>query len=100
MTLYELATLHHPAGDATDVQLLIDRRRYASKPLRHWNRHIPVDFQTIVLKAIAEFPARTLCDGAEIRRRPQSLSRGSADPGQPAERCLAGRQVGRGGIAA
>ena len=56
VTLYELATLHHPAGDATDAQLLFDRRRFASKPLRHWNRHIPVDFQTIVLKAIAEFP--------------------------------------------
>ncbi len=56
VTLYELATLHHPAGDASDAQLLLDRRRYTSKPLRHWNRHIPVDFQTIVLKAIAEFP--------------------------------------------
>jgi serine/threonine protein kinase len=56
VTLYELATLHHPAGDATDVQLLMDRRRYASKPLRHWNPHIPVDFQTIILKSIAEFP--------------------------------------------
>jgi hypothetical protein len=56
VTLYELATLHHPAGDATDAQLLVDRRRYAQKPLRHWNRHIPVDFQTILMKAIAEFP--------------------------------------------
>jgi eukaryotic-like serine/threonine-protein kinase len=56
VTLYELATLHHPAGDATDAQLLVDRRRYASKPMRHWNRHIPIDFQTIIMKAIAEFP--------------------------------------------
>ena len=56
VTLYELATLHHPAGDATDVQLFLDRTRFSCKPLRHWNRHIPVDFQTIVLKAIAEFP--------------------------------------------
>ncbi len=56
VTLYELATLHHPAGDATDAQLLLDRRRFASRPLRHWNRHIPVDFQTIILKSIAEFP--------------------------------------------
>jgi serine/threonine protein kinase/tetratricopeptide (TPR) repeat protein len=56
VTLYELATLHHPAGDATDVQLLMDRGRFTPKPLRHWNRHIPVDFQTIILKAIAEFP--------------------------------------------
>ena len=56
VSLYELATLHHPAGDATDAQLLVDRRRFVSKPLRHWNRHIPIDFQTIILKAIAEFP--------------------------------------------
>ncbi len=55
VTLYELATLHHPAGDATDAQLLVDRRRFVSKPLRHWNRHIPMDFQTIIMKAIAEF---------------------------------------------
>lgn len=56
VTLYELATLHHPAGNATDVQLLLDRARFTLKPLRHWNRQIPVDFETIVLKAIAEFP--------------------------------------------
>jgi tetratricopeptide (TPR) repeat protein len=56
VTLYELATLHHPAGDVTDAQLLFDRRRFTSRPLRDWNPHIPVDFQTIVLKAIAEFP--------------------------------------------
>ncbi len=56
VTLYELATLHHPAGNATDVQLFFDRTRFSCKPLRHWNREIPVDFQTIVLKSIAEFP--------------------------------------------
>jgi serine/threonine protein kinase len=53
VTLYELATHRHPAGDATDAQLLVDRTRFSCKPLRHWNRHIPVDFQTVVLKAIA-----------------------------------------------
>ncbi|MGD9631874.1 MAG: tetratricopeptide repeat protein, partial [Pirellulales bacterium] len=56
VTLYELSTHHHPAGDLTDAQLLLDRRRFSAKPLTHWNRHIPVDFQTIVLKSIAEFP--------------------------------------------
>ncbi|MEX2091300.1 MAG: serine/threonine-protein kinase [Pirellulales bacterium] len=66
VTLYELATLHHPAGDATDAQLLWDRRRFASKPLRHWNRHIPVDFQTIILKAIAEFPHERFATAQEF----------------------------------
>lgn len=87
VTLYELSTLHHPAGDVTDAQLLVDRRRFTSKPLQHWNRHIPVDFQTIVLKAIAEFPgerygtARELADdlnrfleGKPILASPPSLA--------------------------
>ena len=56
VTLYELATLHHPADELSDAQLLFDRNRPGAKPLRHWNRHIPRDFQTIVLKCIAEFP--------------------------------------------
>jgi serine/threonine protein kinase/tetratricopeptide (TPR) repeat protein len=56
VTLYELATLHHPAGNATDVQLMLDRTRFTCKSLRHWNPQIPVDFETVVLKSIAEFP--------------------------------------------
>jgi len=87
VTLYELATQHHPAGDVTDAQLLVDRRRFTSKPLQHWNRHIPFDFQTIVLKSIAEFPgerygsARELADdlnrfleGKPILASPPSLA--------------------------
>lgn len=87
VTLYELATHHHPAGDVTDAQLMLDRRRFSSKPLRHWNRHIPIDFQTIVLKSIAEFPserygsARELADdlnrfldGKPIHASPPSLA--------------------------
>ncbi len=56
ITMYELATLHHPADEVSDIQGYFDRNRQAPKPLRHWNRHIPRDFQTIVLKCIAEFP--------------------------------------------
>src|SRR3954467_8095107 len=56
LTMYELATLNHPADEFGEVQQLFDRNRPAIKPLRHWNRHIPHDFQTIVLKCIAEFP--------------------------------------------
>jgi serine/threonine protein kinase/tetratricopeptide (TPR) repeat protein len=56
VTLYELATLVHPAEGASDLQLYFDRGRPNFKPLRHWNRQIPVDFQTIVMKAISEFP--------------------------------------------
>lgn len=56
ITMYELATLHHPADDLSDIQLYFDRDRQVPKPLRHWNRNIPRDFQTIVLKCVAEFP--------------------------------------------
>jgi serine/threonine protein kinase/Tfp pilus assembly protein PilF len=56
LTMYELATLNHPADEFGEIQQLFDRNRPAIKPLRHWNRHIPHDFQTIVLKCIAEYP--------------------------------------------
>lgn len=68
LTLYELATLNHPADEISDVQLLFDRNRPPVKPLRHWNRNIPRDFETIVLKCMSEFPheryntARDLAD--------------------------------------
>ena len=56
LTLYELATLNHPADEISDVQLLFDRNRPPAKALRHWNRNIPRDFETIVLKCMSEFP--------------------------------------------
>ncbi len=71
LTMYELATLNHPADEIGDAQLYFDRNRPVPKPLRHWNRHIPADFQTIVLKSMAEFPheryssARELADDLE-----------------------------------
>jgi tetratricopeptide (TPR) repeat protein len=57
VTLYEFATLVHPADGVSDLQLYFDRSRPSIKPLRHWNPHIPVDVQTIVMKSIAEFPS-------------------------------------------
>jgi serine/threonine protein kinase/Tfp pilus assembly protein PilF len=66
LTMYELATLHHPADEVSDVQLLFDRYRPVAKPLRHWNRHIPADFQTIVLKCMAEFPHERYASAREL----------------------------------
>jgi serine/threonine protein kinase/Flp pilus assembly protein TadD len=66
VTLYELASQHHPAGDASDLQLILDRSRYQAKPLRQWNKHIPVDFQTIVLKAIAEVPQERYANAQKL----------------------------------
>jgi serine/threonine protein kinase/Tfp pilus assembly protein PilF len=56
VTLYELATGHHPAGELTDAQLVLNRGEFHHKSLRHWNGEIPRDFETIVMKAISEFP--------------------------------------------
>jgi eukaryotic-like serine/threonine-protein kinase len=71
VTMYELATLNHPADQLSNAQLYFDRNRSSTKPLQHWNRHIPHDFQTIVLKCMAEMPherygsAKELADDLE-----------------------------------
>ncbi len=54
VTLYELATGRHPADEIGDVRRYFDRGASACKPLRHWNRCVPVDLDTIVMKAMAE----------------------------------------------
>lgn len=66
VTLYELATFVHPAEGAGDVQLFFERRRQSYRPLRHWNRHVPTDFETIVLKAMGEFPQDRYASAAEM----------------------------------
>jgi serine/threonine protein kinase/tetratricopeptide (TPR) repeat protein len=66
ITMYELATLHHPADGVSDLQLYFDREREAPKPLRQWNRHIPADFQTIVLKCLSEFPHERYSTAKEL----------------------------------
>jgi tetratricopeptide (TPR) repeat protein/tRNA A-37 threonylcarbamoyl transferase component Bud32 len=54
VTLYELATLRHPFEGIPDVALSLESVRSGLRPPRHWNRAIPPDFETIVLKAMAE----------------------------------------------
>lgn len=66
ITMYELATLHHPAEDVGDLQLYVYRERHTTKPLRQWNRHIPADFQTIVLKSLAELPHERYSTAQEL----------------------------------
>ena len=54
LTLYEAATLQHPFGD--DELASFRRDRLHIKPLRSWDRRIPADFETIVMKAIGTLP--------------------------------------------
>ncbi|QDU56113.1 tetratricopeptide repeat-containing serine/threonine-protein kinase [Aeoliella mucimassa] len=72
VTLYELATLNHPCPEVANPQWIIDGRRPVAKPLRSWNKHIPRDFETIVMKAISDEPGdryRTALEFAEDLRR-------------------------------
>jgi serine/threonine protein kinase/Tfp pilus assembly protein PilF len=66
ITMYELATLHHPADGVSDLQLYLDRESHAPKALRQWNRHIPADFQTVVLKCLSEFPHERYSTAQEL----------------------------------
>jgi eukaryotic-like serine/threonine-protein kinase len=56
VTLYELAAGRHPFDETGDVRRLLERRDAPAKPLRHVQPRVPVDFDTIVMKAMAEFP--------------------------------------------
>jgi serine/threonine protein kinase len=65
-TLYELLTLA-PAFDAPERHALL--RQIAEEdpiPPRHWNRAIPVDLETIVLKAMAKEPASRYSNAKEL----------------------------------
>lgn len=57
LTLYELCALR-PAFDETDrVKLLKSVAEDPPPRPRHWNRHLPRDLETIILKAIDKHPA-------------------------------------------
>jgi eukaryotic-like serine/threonine-protein kinase len=56
VTLYELLTLE-PAFDGSDRQELLRQIAFEEpKPPRRWNRAVPVDLETILLKAMAKEP--------------------------------------------
>lgn len=54
LTLYELAALRHPSEANADPATVFDFGHGAWRRPRHWNRYIPVDFENILLKALAE----------------------------------------------
>jgi len=54
VTLYELATLRHPAEAAPDAATAFQLDRSHWRRPRLWNPAIPADFEIIVQKAIAE----------------------------------------------
>jgi serine/threonine protein kinase/Flp pilus assembly protein TadD len=66
VTLYELAALHHPAGQKSDLEIMTNRLRAQACKLRVWNRHIPKDFETIIMKAIADSPNERFATAQEL----------------------------------
>jgi eukaryotic-like serine/threonine-protein kinase len=89
VTLYELATLHHPGEGTPDAATAFHFGRSNWRPPRAWNNSIPVDFENIVMKALAEgreeryATARELADDLQrfvegrpiLARRPSLSSR-------------------------
>ncbi len=87
VTLYELATLRHPCEGVPNAVTADEYGRAQWRRPRCWNSAIPIDFENIVLKAMAEgrddryATARELAedlgrflDGKPIMARPPSLA--------------------------
>ncbi|QDU27094.1 Serine/threonine-protein kinase PrkC [Anatilimnocola aggregata] len=54
VTLYELATLRHPCEGSAQAETAVEYSRSQWRRPRCWNGSIPIDFENIVLKAMAE----------------------------------------------
>jgi serine/threonine protein kinase len=66
VTMYELATGRHPAGDGGDMRQWLDRSGTSIRPLRACDARIPADFDTIVMKAIAHVPGDRYATAREL----------------------------------
>jgi serine/threonine protein kinase/Tfp pilus assembly protein PilF len=66
VTLYELATGHHPAGEGGDLRQWLDRSGTSIRPLRVCDTRIPADFDTIVMKAISHMPGDRYATANEL----------------------------------
>src|SRR5262249_31523933 len=65
-TLYELLTLRPPFLGASRDQVLANILHQEPRPPRHVNRHVPVDLETICLKALEKDPARRYQTAGEM----------------------------------
>jgi serine/threonine protein kinase/Tfp pilus assembly protein PilF len=87
VTLYELATLRHPGEGSAHAETAIEYHRSQWRRPRCWNSAIPVDFENIILKAMAEAredryntaqeladDLRRFLEGKPILARPPTLS--------------------------
>jgi eukaryotic-like serine/threonine-protein kinase len=85
-TLYELLVLRPPFEESDQIRLMEQVRNDAPVPPRQFDRHIPRDLETIVLKTLAKDPKdrfgsageladelRRFVEGRTIRSRPVSV---------------------------
>lgn len=78
VTLYELAALEHPHGEVSAAQMLLDGQPAPPRSLRSCNRKIPVDLETIVMKAMAQEPADRYQQAGELADDLARFLRGEA----------------------
>lgn len=63
VTLYELASLKHLAPENGQS---INQENLSLKPLKQWDNRLPRDFETIIMKSLAEMPADRYATAAEL----------------------------------
>jgi hypothetical protein len=66
VTLYELLTLHPIFSGADRVALLHQVLNEEPRPLRQWDRAIPIELETIVLKSLAKKPPERYATAGEL----------------------------------
>ena len=94
VTLYEMLTLEPALAGHDRQEMLAQLSLGEPRPPRRLNPQIPVDLETITLKAMARRPEERYATAAGAGRRPGPLSGGRADPRPPAGAGRPGRQVG------
>lgn len=65
-TLYEVLTLHSAAEGNDRQEILHNITHRESRSLRSWDRTIPIDLETIVLKALAKEPEARYATAKEL----------------------------------
>src|SRR5262249_5901559 len=65
-TLYEMLTLEPPFGSTERISLLHQILNEDPRPLRQIDRSIPVELETIVLKALSKSPADRYATAGEM----------------------------------
>ncbi len=99
VTIYELLTLR-PAFSGDDrLEVLRQIAQDEPMPPRKLDPTIPVDLETIVLKAMAKSPADRYADGRRPGRRSRPVPRQPADPRPASEPRRPGCEVDADGIA-